>query len=381
MITTASVWLVYRLSASPFAVALIYFANQAPVIFSPFAGVWIDRVDGLKLARLTQFLGMLQSGALAVFTFGGWMTVPTLFWLSLLQGLINALDFPVRQTLTIQLAGDREHLDNAIVLNSLTFNVSRMVGPAIAGFIIALWGGGICFTIDAVSYLGVLGALLWVKLPPRAERKVVPHPLHDLMDGIRYAWKHPAIRRILTLVPIIAFVGFAHTILAPTFAKDVYHGDSRIFGFLNSATGIGSVIAGGYLSLRRSPKGLVTIIARGAVIGGVGLILAGLFHPVWCGLITFALAGAGGALVMVGGNTLLQTSVDDEKRGRVISLFTTGQACFPLGGLVIGRAAELATPSIAIAACGVLTIVAAIWYGGGISRIGKGAPGEEGALG
>jgi len=359
MTATASVWLVYHLSGSPFAVGLIYFAGQIPVlILAPFAGVWIDRVDGLKVVRLTQVLGMLQSAAMAAFTFWGHMTVPALFWLTLWQGLINAADFPARQTLTYQLAGERSLLDNVIALNSVTFNLARLIGPAIAGFIIAAWGPGVCFTIDAVSYSAVLVSLSAVRLLPRALRKTVPHPWADLKEGVRYCWTHPRIRPILTLVPVIALFGFGHSILAPVFAKDVYLGDARTLGFLMSATGVGSVLAGIYLGTRKSAEGATRIMVWGGIIGGVGMAAIGGLNNFTLALIAFGAAGMGGALVMVAANTSLQTTVEDEKRGRVMSIFTMGQGFFPLGSLVIGGVAESWGPRWSIAACGAVCIVA-----------------------
>jgi len=357
MTGTAAVWLVYRLSASPFDVGLIYFANQIPVLFlAPFAGVWIDRVDGLKVVGWTQVLGMAQSAALAVFAFSGHMTVPALFWLTLWQGFINAVDFPARQTLTFQLAGERSLLDNVIALNSVTFNLARLIGPAIAGFIIAAWGPAVCFTIDAASYLAVLVSLVMVRLNPRAKRTSVPHPLADLREGLNYAWTHPAIRRVLTLVPVIALFGFAHSILAPVFARDIYFGDARMLGFLLSATGVGSLAAGVLLGIRKSGNGLDRLIVWGTRIAGVGLLGIAATRLFGAALPAFAAAGMGAALVMVGANTLLQTMVRDEARGRVMSLFTMGQGFFPVGSLLVGAAAEGIGPRWAIAGCGVACV-------------------------
>ena len=365
MTATASLWLVYHISGSPFDVGLVGFENQIPVLLlSPFAGVWVDRMDGLKLVRLTQVMAMLQSTAMAVFTFSGHMTVPTLVWLCLWQGFINALDFPARQTLTYRLAGERSLLDNVIALNSVTFNLARLVGPAIAGFVIAGFGPGACFTVDAVSYLAVLAALAAARLPPHLPRQRVAHPLDELKDGVRYAWGHPAIRRVLLLVPVIGLVGFAHSILAPVFARDIYLGDARTLGFLLSATGVGSLLAGVFLGGRKSPTGLGRVVTWGAAIGGAGLagIAANLGLPF--ALLCFGAAGGGGALVMVTSNTLLQNHVEDDKRGRVMSLFTMGQSFFPLGSLMVGAMAERFGPRPAMCVCGLLCL----GDGGGVCR-------------
>jgi MFS family permease len=363
MTSTAAMWLVYRMSGSSFDVGLIFFANQVPVLLlAPLAGVGIDRLNGLKIVQLTQFLGMCQSAALAIFTFTGHMTVPALLWLTLWQGFINALDFPARQTLTYHLAGDPAHLDNVIALNSVTFNLARLVGPAIAGFVIAAGGAGVCFTVDAISYLAVLAALFAVRLAPRAARGSQAHPLSDLREGVRYCWTHPKVRRPLLLVPVIALFGFAGTILAPVFAETVLHGDARTLGFLMAATGVGAVLSGFFLTTRRSADGLPRLIATGAALGGVGLGVIGSSHTIALSLIGFAAAGGGGAMVMVATNTLIQSSIHDEKRGRVMSLFTMGQGFFPLGSLLVGWVAALVGPRWTVAACGLLCLAAAALY-------------------
>ena len=363
MTSTASVWLVYHLSGSPFAVGLIYFAGNAPVmLLAPFAGVWIDRVDGLKVVRLTQTLGALQSAAMAIIAFSGHMTVPVLFWISLVQGLINAVDFPARQTITYQLAEQRSLLDNIIALNSVTFNLARLIGPAIAGFIIAAWGPAVCFTIDSVSYSAMLTALAWVSLVPRAQRREVPHPWADLKDGIRYCWTHPRIRRILTLVPFMSLIGFGYMVLAPVFAKDIYGGDARTLGFLMSATGVGAVLAGLFLGTRKDPGQLPKLMAWGAGICGLGQLAIGAFGNRALALLAFGASGTGTAMTMVAGNTSLQTTLEDDKRGRVMSIFTVGQSFLPLGSLMIGALAEAWGPHWTMAACGVSCLAAALIY-------------------
>lgn len=360
MTTTAALWLAYQLSGSPFTVGMVAFASQIPVLVcAPFFGVWVDRVDSLKLVRWAQVLAMAQSAALAVVTLSGHMTVPVLLGLCFIQGFINALDWPARQALTFRLAGDRGVLDNVIALNSITFNLCRLIGPAIGGFLIAAWGPGVVFALDALSYLAVLGALAAVRLVPPAKRLRVAHPLVELREAVRYAWVHPTIRRVLSVVAMIGLAGFGHTILAPVFARDLFGGDARTLGFLLSATGAGSLAAGIWLSLRRSVNGLARVAAWGALIGGAGLAVMAAHSSLGLALVCYGAAGCGAALVMVSGNTILQSNVDDDKRGRVMALFTMAQSLFPLGGLLIGALAEAAGPKVAIAVCGVVSIVTA----------------------
>ncbi len=366
MTTTAALWLVYQLSGDPWHVGLVGFASQIPVlVLAPFAGVWIDRQDALRIVRLTQVLAMLQSAALAGLTLTGHMTVARLITLSFAQGLINALDWPARQTLTYPLAGDRALLENVIVLNSITFNLARLIGPAVAGFVIAAVGPGWCFAVDTVSYVAVLVALAGVRLPPPAGRTSEAHPLADLREGVRYAWHHPALRRVLLMVPVIGLAGFAHSILAPVFAETIFHGDARTLGFLMSATGIGALVAGLSLTLRTSPTGLERIVALGAAIGGAGLVGIAVAPSFAFALPCFAAAGAGGVLVMASSNTLLQATVDHDKRGRVMSLFSMGQSLFPLGCLLTGAAASAFGAPLAVAVCGAVCLVAAAVFARG----------------
>lgn len=364
MTTTAALWLVYRLSGSAFAVGLVGFASQVPVlILAPFAGVFVDRVDSRKLVWWTQVLAMLQSAALAAATFTGHLTVAVLVGLCFLQGLINAVDWPARQTLTFRLAGGRDFLDNVIALNSITFNLARLVGPAVAGFVIAARGPGFCFALDAASYLAVLVSLHLARLEPHRPREARAHPLADFREGLDYAWHHPSIRRILLMASVIALVGFAHSILAPIFARDIYHGDARTLGFLMSATGVGSVAAGIFLGSRRSAKTLEHTVTWGAALGGVGLVACSIPGPLALALVSFAAAGAGGVLVMATSNTLVQGRLDDAKRGRVMGLFTMAQSMFPIGSLIVGAVAEALGAGPAMLGCGLVALLAAGVFG------------------
>jgi MFS family permease len=363
MTATASLWLVYHLSGSPVYVGLVGFANQIPVLLlAPFAGVWIDRANRLRLMQVTQLLSMLQSAALAALTLTGHITVGRLIGLCVFQGFINAFEWPARQALTFDLVENKAHLENVIALNSITFNFARLIGPAIAGFVIAAFGPGACYAIDTVSFLAVLGALLALRLAPRAPRATASHPLADLREGVRYAWGVPAIRTTLLMVPVISLVGFVHTILAPVFARDVFFGDARLLGFLMAATGAGAVLAGLFLTMRSPGTPLARVVTVGAALGGGGLVLFGASPWLPLALVSLMAAGAGGVLVMASSNSLLQTLVADDKRGRVMGLFTMGQGLYPVGSLLVGFAAAAAGPRLAVAACGAIGLGAAWIY-------------------
>ncbi len=371
MTTTASLWLVYHISSRAVDVGMVGFATQIPVlILAPFAGVWVDRVDAMRLVAWTQSLAMLQSAALAAFAMTGHMTVGILIALCFFQGLINAVDWPARQTLTFRIAGDRSLMENAIALNSITFNLARLIGPALAGFVIAGFGAGPCFAIDAISYIAVLGSLIMLRLAPHRGREKRAHPLADLHEGVTYAWHHPMIRRLLLMAAVISLVGFSHSVLAPIFARDVFSGDARTLGFLMSATGVGSLGAGIFLGSRRSAGSLEGVVMWGAILGGLGLAAISAVNEFSLALPAFAAAGAGGVLVMATSNTLIQSDLHDEKRGRVMGLFTMAQSFFPIGSLLVGSAAQAVGAKGAILGCGGVAVAAGFVFSRYRPRVG-----------
>ena len=255
-----------------------------------------------------------------------------------------------------------------IVLNSITFNLARLVGPAVAGFVIAAAGPGWCFALDALSYVAMLIAIAGIRLPPTPPKANQAHPLADLREGVHYAWRHPLLRRVLLMVPVIGLAGFAHSVLAPVFAETIFHGDARTLGFLMSATGVGALAAGLKLTLRKANSGLEGVVALGATVGGAGLVGIALSPSFFFAVPCFAAAGAGGVLVMASSNTLLQSAVDHDKRGRVMSLFSMGQSLFPIGCLITGAIASAFGAPIAIASCGAVCLIAAGVFARGGAR-------------
>ncbi|MBU6400765.1 MAG: MFS transporter [Verrucomicrobia bacterium] len=360
MTQTASLWLVYHLSSSAFLLGVVGFASQIPMfVFAPLAGVWVDRINRHRLLVATQCLSMLQSLALAVFALTHTIAVAHLIALSFVQGFINAFDMPARQALVVEFVEAKEHLSNAIALNSSLFNLARLVGPAIAGFVIAGFGAGVCYLADAVSYLAVITALLAMRLRPR--RSVAPpqHPWIELQQGFGYAFGFAPIRGLIELVGLISFIGFAYTVLTPVFARDVFRGDARTLGWLMSASGVGALSAALYLGTRTSVRGLGNVITLGGGLMGIGLIGFAVSRWLAVSLVCLALVGMGGVLLMASSNTLVQTLVEDDKRGRVMSIFTmafTGTA--PLGnlaaGTVAGKVGAAGTLAISGGLCGIV---------------------------
>lgn len=371
MSQTASLWLVYHLSSSPFQLGLIGFASLVPIFFlAPFAGVWIDRVNRHRLLVGTQVGSMLQSFALAALALTGTITVTHLVLLSLVQGLINAVDMPARQALVVEFVERKEHLGNAIALNSSLFNLARLVGPALAGFLIAAIGPGMCFLLDGLSYGAVIAALLAMRLRGRPPREVTHHPWVEFKHGFHYAFGFAPIGALIVLVAAISAVGFSYTVLTPVFARDVFHGDARTLGWLMSASGVGALAAALYLGTRRTVRGLGNVITLGGLAMGAGLIGFALSRWLPLSLLCLTLAGMGGVLLMASSNTLVQTLVEDDKRGRVMSIFSMAfTGTMPMGNLLAGFLAGRVGSAPTLAACGAVCIVIALIFFRAIPRL------------
>ncbi len=363
MTSTASLWLIYHLSSSAFLLGVIGFASQAPIAFlSPLGGVLADRFDRLTLLKITQVLSALQSFAMAALAYWKIMNVPWLIGLSLVQGIVNGIDMPVRQALVVSFVEKREHVGNSIALNSAVFNLARLIGPALAGFVIVYVGVAGCYLVDGISYFAVIISLFFMRIdaPPQRQRR---HPLTEMREGFGYAWGYRPIRALLVTSGLISFVGFSYAILMPLFARDVFGGDARVLGYLMSATGIGALVAGGYLSMRQRIAGLGNVIAIGGMVMGIGLI--GFAFSTWLPLSLFFLmiAGLGAVLMMAGSNTVLQAIVEEDKRGRVMSLFTMFvMGSMPFGNLLIGWIAKVINAHIALCISGAVVFVVAVSF-------------------
>ncbi len=360
MTLTASAWLVYELSGSPFVVGLLAFANQIPVLLlAPFAGVWSDRLNRHRLIIGLQVLCLLQSAVLATVTLTGHISVTWLVGLSALRGLINALEFPTRQSFVVELISQKDHLGNAIALNSSMFNLARLLGPSLAGIVIVTGGPGLCYLMDTVSYLPILAGLMMMRITPRPPREGRQHPFAELLAGLSHVKHTATLRAPLLLVPVMAAAGFTASTLAPVFARDIFGGDARTLGFMYAAVGVGALVSAGLLSNRKDAQGLQLWITRGALLIGLGQ-LAFASSP-WLPLAYLALAatGMGTVLVMAGANTVVQSHVEDDKRGRVMGLFTMGQGMFPVGSLLAGLLASATSAPLSVSVAGAICLLAA----------------------
>jgi MFS family permease len=335
-------WLVYHLTGSAFLLGVVGFAGQIPTfLLSPFAGVMTDRWNRYYLLIGTQVASMIQALILTILFFTGTIAVWNIILLSLLLGCINAFDVPARQSFVIDLVEKREDLGNAIALNSSMVNSARLLGPSIAGILIALTGEGMCFLLNGLSYLFVIISLLFMKVTPKESNNRKKHVMSELKEGFSYVFRFAPIRYIMLLLSIASLMGMSYTILMPVIAKEILHGGSHTFGFLMGAAGLGALSGALYLASRKGVLGLGRIIPLAAGVFGVGLIAFSFSRFFWLSMVLIVIIGLGMMLQMASSNTIIQTIIDDDKRGRVMSIYTMaflGMA--PFGSFLAGTLAK-----------------------------------------
>ncbi len=357
-------WLVYRLTNNAFLLGLVAFAAQSPVFFlGPFAGVVADRANRHRVVIMMQALMMVQASVLAVLVFTHRVQYWHVLGLSVFFGIINSFEIPARQAFLLEMVKSREDLPNAIALNSSIFNGARLIGPAIAGFLIAAFGESIAFISNAASYLAVLAALLAMDIEPREAKRLRGRVLSSLRVGFGYGLGFLPIRIVLNLVAAAALFGVPFTVLLPVFAVDVLHGDARTLGFLMSATGVGALSGALYLAARPSVRGLSRVITGAALLFGGALAVFGFSRTLWLSLVSLGFVGFGMMVLMAASNTFLQTVADEDKRGRVVSMYTMAYiGMAPFGSLLAGGLAQEMTATLTIALGGVTVMVAAYLF-------------------
>ena len=364
MTRVATGWLVYRLTGSALLLGTISFAGQIPTcLLALFAGVWVDRLDRRQVLLWTQGLSMVQSLTLAAMTLSGWITIPWLLALSVMQGTINAFDMPGRQAFMVKMVDDKRDLQNAIAINSSMVNMARLVGPALAGMLIAVSSEGWCFLIDGISYSAVIWSLVAMRLhAPVVERKTTS-TLTELKAGWTYVSGFLPIRTILLLFAVVSLMGMPFVVLMPIFAKTVLHGGPHTLGFLMASMGLGALISALSLVARKNVRGLVKMIPIAATVFGLGLIGFGLSRSFWLSMIMVLIAGMGMLQGMAVSNTVIQTIVSEDKRGRVMSYYTLaflGMA--PFGSLLAGTMAHKMGAPWTVAVNGFIVLLAAAWF-------------------
>jgi len=364
MTQIATSWLVYRLTGSAWLLGVVGFASRIPTFFlAPFAGVWVDRWNRHRTLVVTQILSMLQSFALAGLALAGIITVREVIWLGLAQGIINAFDMPTRQAFVIQMVEDRADLGNAIALNSSMVNMARLIGPSIAGVIIAAVGEGYCFLIDGLSYLAVIASLLAMRIAAVQQRSGGKAIRQELKEGWSYVTHFIPIRSILLLLALISLVGMQYTVLMPIFAGQVLPGGAHTLGFLMGASGVGALTGAMFLATRKNVLGLGRLVALAAAAFGAGLIALGLSRFLWLSLVLMLFVGCAMMIQMAASNTILQTIVDDDKRGRVMSFYSMaflGMA--PFGSLLAGGLAHQIGAPHTVMISGIICMAGAGWF-------------------
>ena len=360
----ATSWLVYRLSGSLVLLGVVGFCGQIPtLVLAPFAGVFVDRWDRQRILLITQVLSLLQSAALAALVFTGTITVPLILVLQVVQGIINAFDTPARQAFVVEMVEDRAHLPNAIALNSSMVNASRILGPSIGGIIIAAVGEGWCFTIDAISYVAVIASLLAMDVVCKAKPARETRVLAELRTGYEYVSRFLPVRSALILLSLVSVLGMPYTVLMPAIASNTLHGGPHTLGFLMTASGVGALAGAFYLASRRSVVGLGRAMLFATTMFGVGLVLFSFSRSLWFSLLVLPLVGGGMMVTMAATNTIIQTVVTDDLRGRVMAFYTMAfLGTAPIGSLFAGFVADRIGSAATILGGGLSVLAVALWF-------------------
>jgi MFS family permease len=363
MQSVAQAWLVYRLTNSALLLGSVGFASQIPVfLVAPLGGITSDRTNRQRLIIATQASSMILAGILAWLTLTGRVHVWHIFVLAALLGIVNAFDIPGRQSFLIDMVG-REDLMNAIALNSSMFNGARVIGPAVAGILVARIGEGWCFAANALSYIAVIAGLLMMNVQSPA-RSTEHSPLEDIVEGFRWVNQTRIIRALLLLIGLVSLVGMPYTVLMPVFADKVLHGGARGLGVLMGATGVGALFGALTLAAKTGVKGLGRWVTTTCAILGISLVCFSFSTSFWLSVVLLLPCGYSMMLQMACSNTLIQTMVPNHLRGRVMSLYSMmfmGMA--PFGAFFGGALAQRVGAPITVAAGGVACVLGAIWFG------------------
>lgn len=364
MTRLATAWLVYRLTDSAFLLGLVAFAAQVPALFlPPVAGVWLDRWDRHRVLIAVQAVAMMLSLTLAALTLADRITLPAIFLIALCQGINSAIEIPTRQSLIVRMIDDRADLGNAIALNSSIFNGARLVGPALAGPIVATVGEGYCFLVDGLSYLAVLAGLRAMRLPRHLRSTARRDVVHELAEGWRYIAASTPIRSLLVFLAATGVLGAPYFTLTPLLAGRTLDGSANTLGLLMAASGVGALVCAIQLVLRRSLVGLGRAMTGAIVVFGLACVLLGWSDRLWLSIGLMTLAGYGVMFQVVATNTIVQTIVDDDKRGRVMAFYTIALAgSGPVGSLIGGAIAARIGVEATYVASGLMCLVAAFWF-------------------
>lgn len=358
-------WLVYSLTKSPLLMGVIMFSGTIPSLFvSPLAGVLIDRFNKYHVSIILQTLFMIEAFTIAVLTLTGIIHIWQIIVLSILMGLTNAFDMPLRQAFVIQLIDKKEDLGNAISLNSSSINLALLIGPAIAGMLIASVGEGICFLLNSLSYMAAIAALLAMKIKPVPNKgKSDTNLIQEFSEGFRYAFGSILIRTIIIYLATACLIGMSYLVLMPIFAKEILNGNAQTLGFLMSAAGVGALWGALFLAGKKSAVGLELWVYIASLILGAGLLGLAFVNQLWISLILLFFIGFGMVIIIASCNTLLQNMVEQDKRGRVMSIYTMAfMGTTSLGSLCGGAIAnKIGVPDTFLLAGATIIVAASIF--------------------
>jgi MFS family permease len=360
----AMAWVVYLMTGSAWWLGLAGFAGQLPMFFlTPVTGVLVDRWNRHRLVLLTQTLAMLQAFLIAYLALAELIALWHILALSVFLGIVNAFDMPARQAFLVELVAGQENLANAIALNSSMVNAARLVGPALAGLLLSQTSAGVCFLVNALSFLAVLAGLLAMRVPRSARQRHRVPLSAGLREGLVYAFGFAPIRAILLLVALVSLVGLSYTVLLPVFAIEVLGGGPDTLGFLSAAAGVGALASALVLAARRSVVGLGRWIALAPGGFGLGLIALSFSRSLWLSLLLLVFNGFAVMMHLAASNTVVQTIVEEDKRGRVMSLYILAfMGVSPFGSLLAGYGAEVLGAPGMVRIAGVCCITGSVLF-------------------
>lgn len=358
-------WVVYRMTDSEVLLGVVSFAGSIPsFILAPFAGVLIDRWSRYRVMLVTQVISMIQAGVLAWLSLSGGLDIWNIIALSLVLGVINTFDMPARHSFVVNMVNGKEDIGNAIALNSMMFNGARLIGPSVAGIVLAAVGEGACFLINAVSYVFVIASLMMMNVTETREKKERTPMFRELKEGLDYTFGFAPIKHIIFLLGLVSFMGASYTVLMPVYAKEVLGGDSHTYGFLMGMAGAGALLGAIYLASRDTVLRLGRLIPAAAALLSAGLIALALTSSFFISLLLIFFTGLGMMAHTAASNTILQTIADEDKRGRVMSFYTMAlMGTAPFGSLLAGWMAKvLGTPWTILIGGAVCLLGALVFY-------------------
>ena len=369
MQSIAQGWLLYKMTGSATLLGILGFASSLPILLlSPFAGLWSDRCNLHRVMFATQILEMLQAITIAALAVAGILAPWHIVTLAMILGILVAIELPVRHAYLLELVGNKADLPNAIAVTSLMANCGRLVGPALAGLVIASWGEPACFVINALTYTAVMISFLLIKVTPTVREPNTTPMLQGMREGFQYAWRSLPIRSLLLLLTAVGFLATPYINLMPVLTREVFAVGAREMGFMIGAAGLGAVSGTLYLATRSSVRGLVRLLTYAALAAGISLALVAHVKIVWLAIPLLAITGFGILATSVSVNMIVQTIVDDDKRGRVMALYTASfMGMAPFGALMAGALADVigiaTTLTIAGTCCALGALVLASRHG------------------